>query len=147
MMNDDYLIDVFEPVLSIGIVAKKINVSVQTIRLYEKEGLILPHRTASGRRLYSLHDLKRLRSIRNMIADNGLNLKGIKALMSLVPCWDYKGGVDEDCKGCPAFSEAVKPCWSIGDVGAKCQNQDCRNCPVYLLEITHNNLKEIILKR
>jgi len=141
MYNSD---NPFEPMLSIGYVAKKLNVSVQTVRLYEKEGLILPLRTPTDRRLYSLSDLDRLRCIRKMITEHGLNLNGIKRIMSLIPCWEFKGGVDDDCKNCPAFNEAEGPCWSFKNVGDKCKDEDCRSCPVYRIEINCNKIKEVI---
>ena len=139
-------VDIHDPVLSIGIVAKKLNIAVQTIRLYEQEGLIISHKTSSGRRMYSWHDLERLRCIRAMITEHGLNLSGIKKLMSLIPCWEYKGGLDDDCQKCPAYYEAQGPCWTEKKVGPKCQNADCRECPVYRVEISCNKIKEIIYK-
>lgn len=141
-MND--VVQIFEPVLTIGTVAKKLNVSVQTIRLYEQEGLILPYKTETGRRMYSIHDFERLQCIRKMITENGLNLQGIKRLMSLVPCWDYKGGLDQDCINCPAYYEANKPCWDTENVGQKCQNQDCRDCSVYMGDFNCDRIKEVI---
>ena len=60
-------IDDTEPVFSIGIVAKKLGVSVSTVRMYEKEGLIIPYRTETGRRLYSFFDLKRISFIIELI--------------------------------------------------------------------------------
>jgi MerR family transcriptional regulator/heat shock protein HspR len=137
-------LDQFEPVFTIGTIAKKLDLAVQTLRLYEHEGLILPYKTDTRRRMYSLHDLQRLRCIRNLIKKDGLNLQGIKRMMSLVPCWEFKGGLDEDCQGCPAYSQVRKPCWSLENVGNKCVGEDCRNCPVYRLEVSCEKLKKII---
>jgi MerR family transcriptional regulator/heat shock protein HspR len=137
-------IDIYEAVLTIGTVAEKLDVSVQTLRLYEQHGLILPFKTQSGRRMYSMHDLERLRCIRKMITENGINLNGIKRLMALIPCWEYKGGLDEECKQCPVYYESIGPCWSVKNVGPKCQNVSCRDCPVYCIEINCNKLKEVI---
>ena len=139
-------VDIFEPVLSFGIVAEKIDISVQTIRFYEQKGLILPYKTKTGQRLYSFHDLYRLQCIRKMITEHGINMAGIIHLISLIPCWEYKGSLDEECKKCPAYFEAVEPCWNIKEVGSKCRNADCRNCPVYHLDITSEELKNIIFK-
>ena len=134
----------YNPLLTIGTVAKELDVAVQTLRLYEQEGLIIPHKTDTGRRMYSLHDLERLRCIRKMITENGLNLQGIKRLMSLIPCWKYKGGLDDDCQNCLAYSESQMPCWNYSKVGAKCQNQNCRECPVYTMDFNCHTMKEII---
>lgn len=134
----------YEPILTIGTVAKKLNVAVQTLRLYEQEGLIIPYKTDSGRRMYSLQDLDRLLCIRKMITENGLNLQGIKRLMSLIPCWKFKGGLDDDCINCPAYRESSKPCWDYSKVGEKCQNLDCRECSVYTMDFNCHSMKDII---
>ena len=137
-------VDIYEPILTIGTVADKLNVAVQTVRLYEHEGLVIPHKTSSGRRMYSVHDLERLRCVRKMITEHGLNLQGIKKIMSLIPCWEFKGGLDEQCKSCQGYYEAVGPCWTIHPVGEKCQTEDCRECPVYRIELNCNKIKELI---
>jgi MerR family transcriptional regulator/heat shock protein HspR len=140
----EIIIDKYDAVLTIGTVASKLKVSVQTIRLYEQEGLILPVKTKGGRRMYSLHDLDRLVCIREMITKHGLNLNGIRQLMSMIPCWEYKGGLDEECQNCPVYYEAKGPCWTRGDVGPKCQEVNCRDCPVYRIELNCNKLKEVV---
>ena len=134
----------FEPILTIGTVARKLGVAVQTIRLYEAEGLILPHKTPTGRRMYSLHDLERLQCIRKMIVEHGLNLRGIQQIFALIPCWEYRGGLDEECQKCPVYYHSTGPCWSLPNVSAKCQGQDCRQCPVYRLDISCGTMKEIL---
>ena len=63
------IFDKYDALLTIGTVARKLGVSVQTLRLYEQEGLILPAKTNGGRRMYSLHDLGRLHCIREMITN------------------------------------------------------------------------------
>lgn len=140
-------IEKYEPVFTIGTVARKLNVAVQTVRMYEQEGLVLPHKTATGRRMYSLHDLERLHCVRQMIVEYGLNIQGIKKLMALIPCWEYMGGVDSDCEKCPVYNGMSAPCWSVKEVGQKCQQQDCRECPVYRLPVSCNTLKSIIYQR
>ncbi|MBT3236475.1 MAG: MerR family transcriptional regulator [Bdellovibrionales bacterium] len=119
------------PLFTIGIIAKMIGVSVHTLRLYESSGLIVPHRTDSKRRIYSRNDVRRLSSIRYLIEERGLNLAGIKMLLSLIPCWDIKGCSDEDRSNCDAFSKMVEPCWVIANKSDKCLNDKCWECPVY----------------
>jgi len=143
----DFKIDQYEPVFTIGAVARKLKVAVQTIRLYEEEGLVLPYKTPTKRRMYSLHDLERLSCIRQMIMEHGLNLSGIKKIFSLLPCWRYKGELDEDCLNCPVYHKAIGPCWSLKNVGKKCRLANCRECPVYQLPVNCNSLKEIIYDR
>lgn len=137
-------IDPYEPLFSIGVIAEKIGVAVQTIRLYEQEGLILPFKTASGQRRYSLHDLERLQCIRQMITGEGVNLQGIKRIMALIPCWEFRGGLDNQCRQCPAYYEASGPCWSLRNVGQKCIHEDCRRCTVYRISLPCSKMKEVI---
>jgi MerR family transcriptional regulator/heat shock protein HspR len=49
-----------EPLLTIGTVSDVLGVAVQTIRLYEREGLVIPYKTQTGRRMYSTNDLERV---------------------------------------------------------------------------------------
>lgn len=137
----------YEPLLTIGTVAGKLKIAVQTVRLYEQEGLIISHKTPGGHRMFSLHDLERLICVRKMITESGMNLQGIKKLLSLIPCWEFKGGLDEECKNCSAYYEAKGPCWHAESVGSKCQNQDCRQCPVYQMEFSCDKIKEVIFSR
>jgi len=136
-----------EPFLTIGVAARQLGVAVQTLRLYEKSGLILPARTPSGRRLYSMKDMERLRCIRELITKEGLNINGIRKMLSLIPCWEYKGGIDEDCLECQAYREAIGPCWNVRDVGAKCRNVDCRLCGAYHVYMSCKNIKNILFKQ
>jgi len=137
-------LDIFEPMLTIGAVAKMVGVATQTVRMYEKEGVVLPHRTESGRRMYSVHDVDRLKCVRKMIVEHGMNLPGIKRMLSLLPCWEFKGGLDEQCKQCPAYYEVVGPCWSLTYVSTKCEADDCRSCRVYRMQLNCEKFKEVI---
>ncbi|MHB2155468.1 MerR family transcriptional regulator [Calditrichota bacterium GD2] len=137
-------IEYYEPVFTIGTIAKKIGVAVQTIRMYEQEGLIIPYKTETGRRMYSLFDLDRLACIRRMITEEGINIQGIKRIFSFIPCWEFKGGLDNDCLSCPAYYDALGPCWSLRNKGEKCLTEDCRQCEVYRLEFHCNKLKSVI---
>ena len=64
------------PVYTIGTAAKMLSVSVQTLRLYEHEGLILPFKTPGNQRMYSPEDIERLRCIRKMINEEKISIDG-----------------------------------------------------------------------
>ena len=68
---------------SISIVAKMFDVHQQTIRLYEKEGLITPQRTAGGTRLFSEEDVDRLEEIINLTHKMGVNIAGVEMILKL----------------------------------------------------------------
>lgn len=129
------------PVFTIGVAADMIGVSVHTLRMYETEGLILPSRTESQRRLYSQSDIERLQCIRTMIEERGFNLAGIKGMMSMAPCWEIKGCSKEDQEVCDAYNHALEPCWIVKNKGNECVDVDCSECPVYTEVTTCHNMK------
>lgn len=132
-MNDIHknLNDIERPVYTIGVAADMIGVSVHTLRAYENSGLILPQRTKTKRRLYSRNDIERLQFIRMMIEERGLNIAGIKVLLSLIPCWDLVDCSIEDRRNCDAFTNMEEPCWVVTNTGDACKDEDCRKCSIY----------------
>ena len=67
----------------ISSVAKMFSIHPQTLRLYEREGLLKPSRSEGNTRLYSQEDLKRLAVILNLIRDLGVNLAGVEAILNM----------------------------------------------------------------
>jgi len=135
-------VDVYEPVFTIGITAKKVGVSPETLRLYEREGLLVTHRTKTGRRLYSQQDLEWIACIRRQIRENHLNLAAIRRLLALVPCWELKPCGVEDRNDCPAYTTNDQVCWNLKNTLEQCVNDDCRTCQVYLEAVKVGHLKE-----
>jgi len=133
-----------DPVYPIGIIAEKFNVSVHTLRLYESEGLIIPYKTATNRRLYSNSDIQRIKCIREMIEINGLNFAGIKWALSMVPCWEILPCSDKDRESCAAYTDSTTPCWNVPYKAEKCQNANCRECHVYQQLSSCHNFKEFL---
>jgi MerR family transcriptional regulator/heat shock protein HspR len=71
------------PVYHISSVAKIYGIHPQTLRLYEREGLLKPSRSEGNTRLYSADDLKRLEIILNLIRDLGVNLAGVEVVLNM----------------------------------------------------------------
>jgi MerR family transcriptional regulator, heat shock protein HspR len=67
----------------ISVAARLIGVHEQTLRYYERAGLVEPARSKGRIRLYSLHDLERVRQIRRLTDDMGVNLAGVEVIMRL----------------------------------------------------------------
>ncbi|HOI45178.1 MAG TPA: helix-turn-helix transcriptional regulator [Candidatus Aminicenantes bacterium] len=67
----------------ISSVAKMYGLHPQTLRLYEREGLLLPSRSEGNTRLYSQEDLERLELILNLIRDLGVNLAGVEVILNM----------------------------------------------------------------
>jgi MerR family transcriptional regulator, heat shock protein HspR len=67
----------------ISAVASKYNIHPQTLRLYEREGLLAPSRTDGNTRLYSEDDLHRLETILTLTRDLGVNLAGVEIILNM----------------------------------------------------------------
>lgn len=78
-----------EPVYTIGIVAKKLGVSLATLRIWEKKSLIKPARIGKNR-FYSQRDLDRLLKIKELLQKEHINIKGVKKVLEAMRCWEIK---------------------------------------------------------
>ena len=67
----------------IGVVASRYEIHPQTLRLYEKEGLLRPGRTNGKTRLYSDSDMERLEFILSLTRELGVNLAGVEVILNL----------------------------------------------------------------
>ncbi len=75
--------DYDEPLYLISVVAKILGVHPQTLRQYEKEGLIEPSRTDGKMRLYSQRDMDKIKTILRLTRDMGVNLAGVDIILRL----------------------------------------------------------------
>ena len=73
-----------EPVYLISVAARMCGLHPQTLRLYERLGLIQPHRVGNSKRLYSEADLARLRRIQRLTQQMGVNLAGVEIILRLL---------------------------------------------------------------
>jgi len=72
-----------EPVYLISVVANMLNIHPQTLRQYERDGLIEPARTEGRMRLYSQRDIDRMKMILRLTRDMGVNLAGVDVILRL----------------------------------------------------------------
>ena len=75
--------DEFRPVFMISVAAELAEMHPQTLRMYERRGLIRPRRSSKSTRLYSLADVERLRRIQQLVAESGLNLAGVERVLEM----------------------------------------------------------------
>lgn len=75
--------DKMRPVFMISVAAELAEMHPQTLRMYEKRGLIRPRRSSKSTRLYSLADVERLRRIQRLVAECGLNLAGVERVLEM----------------------------------------------------------------
>src|SRR5439155_5034013 len=67
----------------ISVIAERYNIHPQTLRLYEREGLIKPTRTSGNTRLYGLDEIRKLEMILALTRDLGVNLAGVEVILGV----------------------------------------------------------------
>jgi MerR family transcriptional regulator/heat shock protein HspR len=72
-----------EPVYLISVVANMLNIHPQTLRQYEKEGLVTPSRTGGKMRLYSQRDIDKIKMILKLTRELGVNIAGVDIILQL----------------------------------------------------------------
>jgi MerR family transcriptional regulator/heat shock protein HspR len=72
-----------EDVYFISMAARMLGMHPQTLRKYERLGLVQPTRTIGSMRLYSREELERLKTIKRLVDDAGINLAGVQRLLSI----------------------------------------------------------------
>jgi MerR family transcriptional regulator/heat shock protein HspR len=72
-----------EPMFVISVAARLVEMHPQTLRYYERAGLVKPKRSSGSIRLYSQRDIERLRKIARLIDDLGVNLAGVEVIINL----------------------------------------------------------------
>lgn len=136
-----------QPIYPIRAAAKLLNISVHTLRMYEKENLILPFKKATSHRLYSESDIKRINCIRSAINDSKISINGIKTIYAMMPCWEVMNCSKEDRSRCAAFLRHSGPCWAVKGEDTICANKNCRECSVYKDFADCGTIKDFIRKK
>ena len=77
-MNND------QPILTISVAAKLLELHIRTIMAYEKAGLLSPHRTKTKRRMFSVADLNDLQFLKYLSFERKLNIAGIKTILEAI---------------------------------------------------------------
>jgi MerR family transcriptional regulator/heat shock protein HspR len=81
--KDEMSIDRTRPLYVISVAAELVDMHPQTLRLYERKGLIEPSRSAGKTRLYSQRDIEHLKEIRRLTQELGVNLAGVEEIIRL----------------------------------------------------------------
>jgi MerR family transcriptional regulator/heat shock protein HspR len=82
-----------DPILTISIAAKLLNIHPRTIMLYEKSNLFSSQRTGTKRRMFSENDLNDLQFIKFLTRKKGINLQGVKVVQDAIYISE-KSGLD-----------------------------------------------------
>lgn len=97
-----------EPVYTIGIAAKLLEVCPATLRIWEKKGLIKPVRLGKNR-FYSKCDIDRLKYIKELIQEKRINIEGVKTILNTTHCWEIKKCKPEERKSCSVYLKYGHP--------------------------------------
>lgn len=118
------------PLYPISIAAELVGATDQTLRLYEKHGLVTPARRNKNR-YYSQNDIKWIVCVRTLIHDKKISIEGVKKLLEYAPCWEIKECPQNKREGCKAFIDHSKACWELSKTRCK-SGKECETCVVYL---------------
>lgn len=83
-MNIEDMVGYDEPCFVISVAARIVGVRTQTLRYYERIGLVHPRRTSGNQRMYSRREVERVQRIRGLIDDLGVNLAGVEVVIKLL---------------------------------------------------------------
>jgi MerR family transcriptional regulator, heat shock protein HspR len=105
------------PVYSIGVAARLLNVHPRTLRIYEDEGLIRPHREGP-RRMFSQNDLQWIGCLRSAIHEQGISIPGIRKLLRYATCYEIVECPEQVACSCEAVVDRVIPrkLHRVGDI-------------------------------
>jgi MerR family transcriptional regulator/heat shock protein HspR len=129
------MLDQERPVYTIGTAAEILGVHPRTLRLYEDAGLLRPARK-NNRRFYTPNDLTWINCIRYMIHEEGLNQEGLRRLLALIPCWQFKACPSEAKEQCAARADRSTPCWDLARREDD-ESKECYRCAVYVSARRH----------
>lgn len=120
------------PLYPIGVAAELVGTTDQTLRLYEKHGLVRPARRNKNR-YYSDNDIKWLRCLRDLIHEKKISIEGVKKLLNYASCWEIMECSEERRKRCSSYIERSKPCWELNrNICNRESGKICEDCVVFL---------------
>ena len=128
--------------IKIGEVARHFDVSVDLLRLYEREGLLIPLKSAKGTRYFTEIDYPWIATVLRLVREARLNFAGIRHLLALLPCWDIRRCTENSKHECSVAAGATEPCWMNHNC---CSPGDCYACDVYRAACQCENLKAFVV--
>ena len=132
------------PVYTLSTTSTLSGIPVHSIRQYIDKGLIIPFKKESNRNLFSQVDILRLKYINNLLNEGGLNIAGIRFLLSVIPCWAIRQCSEGERERCQAYHGDSNPCWEASEKGTLCKNTNCRECDVYRIVENYPDIKSFL---
>jgi MerR family transcriptional regulator/heat shock protein HspR len=127
--------------IKIGAVARHFGVSVDLLRLYEREGLLIPLKSEKGTRYFTEPDFPWIATVLRLVRTERLNFAGIRHLLALIPCWELRKCDAEKRHNC-SIAGTTTPCWVNQNC---CEPQDCYVCEIYRSACQCENLKSFVV--
>ncbi len=129
---------------SIGEVSDLLNISVQTLRLYEQRGLLIVLKSTGNQRQYTNEDIERIQCIRSAINEYKISIEGIRRIHALIPCWEYIQCSSDERNNCKAYSAHEGGCWNYKPTAGICSKIECRKCEIYKISMQCEMIKKFI---
>jgi len=135
--------------IKIGAVARHFNISVDLLRLYEREGLLIPLKSPKGTRYFTEQDYLWIGTVLRLVREARLNFAGIRHLLALLPCWEIRDCGYEKKQACPIVKDSTSPCWTnrgcCPQSNPQSNTEDCYYCPVYRSAPACENLRALLV--
>lgn len=132
------------PVFTLSTTSVLSGIPAHSIRQYIDRGLIIPFKKESSRNLFSQVDILRLKYIHKLLDEDGLNIAGIRRLLSIIPCWAIRKCSAKEREKCQAYFNESFPCWEASEKGKLCKNTNCRECEVYRIVENYTDVKSCL---
>ncbi len=132
------------PLFTISTAAELLGISIHTLRMYERNGLIVPFKKDTNQRRYSRADIERIECIRKAINKEKISIEGIKKMLSLIPCWKIIKCSKKERDNCDAYKNMEKPCWAYKLENNVCASFNCTECEVYNTFVNCSSIKDFI---
>jgi len=130
--------------IKIGQVASDFDISLDLLRLYEREGLLIPLRSQYGTRYFTHNDYRWISMLLRLMREARMTCASLRRLLALVQCWEHRHCAPEKVASCPVASEQAGPCWSQCP---ECEDSaTCYVCPVYRAAPESEELKALLQK-
>ena len=134
--------DRHKPLYNIKRASQMSGISPNLIRAYERMGLLKPYREPGNNyRLFTEDEIEWLSRIKYLINEVGLNIEGIKCVLTINPCWEARDCGDEFRDKCQAYQNYNVPCWFVQQDLSCCERvNSCYNCDHYISVRRHPKL-------
>jgi hypothetical protein len=133
--------------IKIGTVARDFGVSPDLLRLYEREGLLVPLKSTGGTRYFTRQDYAWIGTVMQLVRRARMNFAAIRRLLGSLPCWKVRQCSLEVRNGCQAMSgDAAGPCWTTSGEH-RCRNasqRECYFCEVYRTASTLGSMRLVL---